>query len=127
LNFLIIGIAGILLYYVSALNLPFLLKMPALGIIAFTGLSSVSLFFSFPICRTIIGFLSCYSYGAFLSHHIIIVKVTSFFQNKHLAFLPECLLLCLCLVLAYGLSFILTNFTKIVVSGALQNSPFRQV
>jgi len=127
LNFLLIGIAGVLFYYVSALNLPFLLKMPAVGIIAFTGLASVSRLFSCPICRTIIRFLSSYSYGAFLSHHVIIVRVTNLFQNKHLAFLPECLLLCLCLVLAYGLSFMLTNFTKIVVSRAVQKSPFRQV
>ena len=33
LNFLLIGITGILFYLISTLNLPFLLKMPAIGII----------------------------------------------------------------------------------------------
>jgi len=126
LNFLLIGVASILFYYVSALNLPILIKMPAVGIIAFTWLASVSQFFSSPICQTVISFLSSYSYGAFLAHHVIIVKVTQRFQGRYLAFTQECILLGLCLVLAYGVSYVLTHLTKIIVSRTLHRSAYVQ-
>ncbi len=120
LNFLLIGIAAILFYLISGLNVPYLLKMPAVGIITFTWLACVSQLFTSPFCHTIVGFLSTYSYGAFLSHHVIIGWVTGFLHNTPLAFFPEFLLLCLCLVLAYSVSFILTHFTKIITLRALR-------
>jgi peptidoglycan/LPS O-acetylase OafA/YrhL len=113
---LLLGLACAMLFLFSLnLNIPVLLRVELQGISIFTSLACFSIFFDNTIFRKLIGFLSVYSYGAFLIHHIIFCAILPQFKNHHLNLAENYLLFFALLLLTYAISVLLTNISGLVV------------
>lgn len=115
LNLLLAFICARLFLFAPNLNFPNPLNMAILGISAFSCLACLSLLFDNVIFRKSIGFLSAYSYGAFLIHHIFLIKVLLPVKNCHVTLIESYVLFFMVLAMIYALSFLLTNATSFAV------------
>jgi peptidoglycan/LPS O-acetylase OafA/YrhL len=112
LNLILIGIVGALFYLTIGLNIPIVLHLAIEGICIFTCLACISEFLDNLILRRVIGFMSKYSYGAFLVHHVMFYQILPFFKTRHLNLFNSYLLFSMLLLIIYSLSFLLTNVTS---------------
>ena len=111
LNFILIGISGVLFYFSFTLNVPPPFNWTIPGLSLFICLACVSELFNNLLVTAFIRFLSAYSYGAFLIHHVVFYQFLPFFKDQHLNIINNYLLFSLFLVFIYILSFLLTNAT----------------
>jgi peptidoglycan/LPS O-acetylase OafA/YrhL len=111
LNLFLIAAAGLLFYFSIALNIPAPFNVAMQGISAFTCLAFVGGPFGNSLPGRFVSFLSRYSFGAFLVHHVFFLQILPFFQSRHLSVFNSYLLFFLLLLFIYGMSFLLTNAT----------------
>ncbi len=118
MNFFLIGIIMIFLgcfFTGPGLNTPSLIHVPILGLCIFTLLSCIASLTDRIQGMGIIRFLSAYSYGAFLLHHYIILQVLPLMRSRHFSSTSNYLLFAVLLACIYGLSYLLTNISVIVI------------
>ena len=109
LNVILIGISGLLFYLSFTLNVPLPLYWTMQGMSLFVCLACISELCGNLLIIGFIRFVSTYSYGAFLIHHVILYKLLPTLKDQHLSTLNNYLLLCVLLVCIYILSFLLTS------------------
>lgn len=108
-NLTLFWISGVVLYLTIGLNIPLLLSIPLDGICVFTCLACIADLLDKPIFETSVKFVSDYSYGAFLIHHFLFLRILPLFANKHLTLSVSYALFSMLLVSIYVLSYFLTN------------------
>jgi peptidoglycan/LPS O-acetylase OafA/YrhL len=111
LNFILIGISGLLFSFSLTLNLPPPFNWTLQGLSLFICLACISELFGHSLFAGFIRFISTYSYGAFLIHHVFFYQMLPLLKNHHLSTFNNYLLFFLLLIFIYSLSFLLTNVT----------------
>ena len=82
-----------------------------MGILSFVLIVSISHFFKNNGMRNLINFISKYSYGAFLFHHIFIIKLISISKNHISSIETSMVLFIASLFIIFLSSYGLTNFS----------------
>lgn len=114
-NLLFFGMAVLLFSLTMTFNIPLLFEVAMQGVSVFLGLAIISVFFENASFGRIIRFLSAYSFGAFLIHHVMLIQILSFFVGQQLRPFYSYLLFSSILLVIYGLSFLLTNVNAFVL------------
>ena len=115
LNLLICGMSVLLYYLLFSFNVTYLYSLVLQGLCLFTCFACVAELFNMGLFAKAIRFISAYSYGAFLIHHVFLTQVLPILKNLHLNYFNSYLLFVLMLVCIYALSFLLTNATAFSV------------
>ena len=115
LNYLWTGLAGISFFLVSRARMPLLINMAIEGLCVFIFLACVSSFIDNGLFRKFIRFVSTYSFGAFLIHHVLIVEILGVLKNQHLNPLENYLVFFTILIISYILSFFLSNAISLLI------------
>ena len=111
LKLFIIAIAGVVFYLSIAVNIPVPFNVAMQGISVFIFLAFISGLFDNSLPGRCISFISRYSFGAFLLHHIVFLQILPLLQARHLSVFNSYLLFSLLLFFIYGMSFLLTSAT----------------
>ncbi len=111
------GVSALLFYLSFFLPDPYGFLAP--GVCLFVCLACMSQLLNAELLARTIRFVSEYSYGAFLIHHIFLTQALSIFKDLHLNYFNSYMLFALLLACIYGLSFLLTNATVFSVKKIL--------
>lgn len=125
LNLFLIAAACLLFYFSIAVNIPAPFNVAMQGISVFTCLAFVSGLFANSLPGRCVSFISRYSFGAFLVHHIFFLHTLPHLQNRHLSVFNSYLLFFLLLFFIYGVSFLLTNATAFGLRKIAANKLFQ--
>ena len=106
-------VSYLLMYRVPA---PLIFKLASTGIVFTVFLLNISRLMDFSRFRVLISFLSTYSYGAFLLHHVIIVRVLSMVGGKDLTTTDSYLLFASTVAVTFALSVILTKICLFIIA-----------
>ena len=121
LNIILIGISGLLFYLSFTLNVPPPFYLTVQGMSLFTCLACISSLFDNLLFAHFVRFISTYSYGAFLIHHVVLYFILPFFKNQNLSIVTNYLLFSVLLTLIYGLSYLLTSATFFILKKLVDN------
>lgn len=111
LNFIILGISGLLFSLALTLNLPLPFNWTMQGMSLFICLACVAGSFDNLLFAGVIRFISRYSYGAFLMHHVVFYEILPILKDRQLSTYNDYLLFLILLIFIYSLSFLLTGAT----------------
>ena len=114
-NYLWIGLAGISFFLVNRAKLPLLIVIGTGGLSVFVFLAYLSSLVDNYIFRRLIRFVSIYSFGAFLIHHVLIMGILGVLKNHHLSSLKNYLVFFMILIISYMISSLLTNASSFLV------------
>lgn len=115
LNFLLCCMSGLLFYLSFPFGLPHPFGIVFQGLCVFIMLSCVAELFDTLLFVRAIRFMSIYSYGAFLIHHVVFVQMLPLFENQHLSAFKSYSFFIVFLILIYILSFLFTNAVAFVL------------
>jgi peptidoglycan/LPS O-acetylase OafA/YrhL len=109
LNILLCGMSGLLFYLSFPFGIPHPFGFVFQGLCIFILLSCIAELFDTVIFKRVIRFISVYSYGVFLIHHLVLIQVLPLIEGQHLSAFKSYSLFTAFLILVYTLSFFFTN------------------
>ncbi len=113
LSVFLIAAAGLLFYFSINVKIPAPFNVVMQGISVFTLLAVISGLFDNSLFGKFISFISRYSFGAFLVHHVFFLQALHHVPGRHLTVLSTYLLFFVLLFIVYAMSFLLTQATAL--------------